>query len=125
MIGWSLNSQSIETIMTSITKAIEMIMESIILVRCSISGSMSRNRTFMLALEKYRHAREQYRKILCAANKNNFTMLDEYDYIFVAQKFNWDCGIACCSMVLKWVFYSPLISLPVTNLKFIFRITSI
>mmetsp|Transcript_27786 Transcript_27786/g.39448 ORF Transcript_27786/g.39448 Transcript_27786/m.39448 type:complete len:286 (+) Transcript_27786:107-964(+) len=99
MIGWSLNSQSIETIMSSIEKAIVMIMESIITVRCSISGSMSRSRTFILAWEKYRHARDQYRKIL---STRKVVMLDEYDYIFVAQKFNWDCGIACCSMVLKW-----------------------
>lgn len=30
-------------------------------------------------------------------------LIDEFDYMFVPQKFQWDCGLACCAMAVKWV----------------------
>ena len=30
-------------------------------------------------------------------------LIDEFDYIFVPQKFQWDCGLACCAMAMQWV----------------------
>jgi ABC-type bacteriocin/lantibiotic exporter with double-glycine peptidase domain len=26
----------------------------------------------------------------------------EYDHFFVSQQHSWDCGLACCNMVLRW-----------------------
>lgn len=28
--------------------------------------------------------------------------ISQYDHHFIAQKCTWDCGIACCNMILQW-----------------------
>lgn len=28
--------------------------------------------------------------------------IDEYEYLHVSQLSSWDCGVACCAMVMKW-----------------------
>jgi hypothetical protein len=35
--------------------------------------------------------------------------LAKYEHIFECQQFNWDCGIACCNMVIKWTNKTDLI----------------
>lgn len=29
----------------------------------------------------------------------------QYDYLFIPQEKSWDCGIACCNMVIRWCDY--------------------
>lgn len=29
----------------------------------------------------------------------------KYNHIFINQKMTWDCGLACCNMLLKWSLY--------------------
>lgn len=29
--------------------------------------------------------------------------LGEYDHIHMAQRFSWDCGVACCNMIINWL----------------------
>lgn len=36
------------------------------------------------------------------SQEDKVEMIGEYDLIHVGQKHNWDCGVACLEMCLKW-----------------------
>jgi hypothetical protein len=38
---------------------------------------------------------------------NQFELFYRWNHIFIMQQKDWDCGIACCAMVLKWCNLSP------------------
>ena len=79
--------------LSSIEKSLRIAFESTI--------SSPANNNFMKPIYEYFYKNAYQWNQLIRSIRVNST--NEYDPIFVPQYFSWDCGLACCSMVLKWV----------------------
>lgn len=47
-----------------------------------------------------RHLWDSFKSLF--TNSQSGAFISQYDHFFVGQHHAWDCGIACCNMIIKW-----------------------